>query len=209
MKMRGLDPRALLACLLLAAPLPALAFDLRELAAQLAERKAGAARFSEERFVSGFDDPLRASGTLSFAAPDRFARHTTAPREESMVVEGNAVVLKRGGRTRQMALDTVPELGALVAALRGTLTGDAATLVKHFFVQVDGAAARWTMTLKPRDAGLARQLREIKISGLASDVRSVELWLSGGDRSLMAIEPLQAPPARPPTAADAARPAPK
>ena len=181
-----------LALALLATALPAHALELPELAALLALRKSGQARFTEERIVSGFDDPLRASGTLSFTAPDRFARHTLLPRPESMVVDGNSLVLKRGGRSRQMALDAVPELLAMVEALRGTLSGDAARLQQYFHVQVEGAPARWTLTLVPRDARLARQLREIKITGLRSDLRSVELWLSGGDRSVMAIEPLPA-----------------
>ena len=173
---------------------PALAasgFDLPQLAALLATRKSGEASFTEERFVSGFDGPLQAKGRLSFAAPDRFARHTTEPRDESMVVEGDSIVIKRGGRSRQMALDAAPELSALVAAMRGTLMGDSPTLLKHFFVRVEGVPARWTMTLKPRDARLANQVREIKIVGLLSEVRVVELWLGGGDRSVMAIDPSQ------------------
>lgn len=186
--------RLALALALALPALPAFALGLPELAALLATRKSGEATFIEERFVSGFDEPLRAKGRLSFAAPGRFARHTTEPRDESMVVEGNTIVLKRAGRSRQMALDAVPELSALVEALRGTLTGNAPTLLEHFFVQVEGAPARWTMTLKPRDARLANHLREIKITGLQSDVRSVELWLGGGDRSVMAIEPLQTAP---------------
>jgi hypothetical protein len=35
-------------------------------------------------------------------------------------------------------------------------------------------------------------VRELQITGQLSDVRSVALWLAGGDRSVMAIEPLQA-----------------
>ena len=180
-------------CLMLLALAPvgtafAATFDLTALAAVLAQRKSGEARFTEERHVSGFDSPLRASGTLSFTAPDRFARHTLEPRAESMTVEGNTVTLKRGGRTRQMALDAVPELTALVEAVRGTLSGNAATLRKHFDAQVGGSAALWTLLLVPKDARLATQVREIKITGQGSALRSVELWLAGGDRSLMSIE---------------------
>jgi len=177
-------------CTALSVATPAWALDLATVAAQLAQRKGGEARFTEERFVSGFDGPLRASGTLSFAAPDRFARFTTEPRPESMVVDGNNLVLQRGGRSRQLALDAVPEVAALIEAVRGTLTGNAATLEKNFKVKVEGSAVQWTLTLVPRDARLATQVRELKISGLVSDVRSVELWLAGGDRSLMLVDPL-------------------
>jgi outer membrane lipoprotein-sorting protein len=167
------------------------AIDLPQVAALLAQRKAGEARFSEERFVSGFDSPMRASGTLSFKAPDRFVRHTLDPLVESMLVEGNTVTLKRAGRSRQMAMDAVPELAALIEAVRGTFTGNAATLEKHFKVKVEGQPTLWTLTLVPRDARLATQVRELQISGQNSDVRSVALWLAGGDRSVMLVEPLQ------------------
>lgn len=182
----------LAAAALWAAAAPAwAAFDLPALAALLAERKSGEARFTEERFVSGFDSPLRASGTLTFQAPDRFARHTLEPVAESMRVEGNTLTLKRGTRTRQMALDTVPELTALVEAVRATMTGNASTLQRHFTVKVEGAPALWTLTLVPRDARLATQVRELQISGQNADVRSVGLWMAGGDRSLMVVQPPQ------------------
>ena len=170
-------------------------FDLAALSAQLARNKSGQARFTEERFVSGFDSPLRASGVLSFVAPDRFTRQTLEPLAEMMTVEGNTITLRRSGRSRQMAMDAVPELAALIAAIRGTFTGDAATLEKHFQVRLEGSLARWMLTLVPRDARLATQVRELQIAGLASDVRSVALWLGGGDRSVMAVDALQPLPA--------------
>ena len=190
MKTLRFDRRWLLS-LALVVSVPAWALDLATLTGLLAQRKGGEARFTEERLVSGIDGPLRAAGVLSFAAPDRFARITTEPRAESMAVEGNQLVLKRGGRTRQMALDALPEVTALIEAVRGTLTGNASTLERHFLVQVDGTAALWTLTLTPRDRRLATQVRELKITGAGSDLRVVELWLAGGDRSVMSIEPLQ------------------
>ena len=187
----------------LAGPARAAAFDLQALAALLAQRKSGQARFTEERHVSGIDGPLRASGTLSFSAPGFFERRTLEPTVESMSVEGNTITLKRGNRSRQMAMDAVPEVGALLEAVRGTLTGNALTLDKHFTARVEGNAARWLLTLVPRDARLASQVRELQIAGLQSDVRSVALWLGGGDRSVMSIEPVQAAPAAAPAAAAA------
>lgn len=183
---------SLAGALALGTALPAAAatavFDLAALTALLATRKSAEVRFTEERFVSGFDSPLRASGTLTFAAPDRFARHTLEPLAESMIVEGNTVTLKRGGRSRQMAVDAVPELTAMIEAVRGTLTGNGNTLQKFFNTRVEGSAPLWTLTLTPREGRLAAQVRELKITGQQTDLRSVELWLSGGDRSLMSID---------------------
>ena len=186
---RQVKARAIALSIMLLSAAPAWALDLASVTQWLAQKKSGEARFTEERFVSGFDGPLRSSGTLSFVAPDRFVRSTLEPRAESMAVDGNSLVLKRGGRTRQMTLDAIPEISALIEAVRGTLTGNAGTLEKHFRIQIDGSAAQWTLTLVPRDQRLATQVREVKITGVRSDMRAVELWLAGGDRSVMSIEP--------------------
>lgn len=185
--------RRAFAALLLALALPAAqAFDLGSLMADLALRKSGEARFTEERTVSSLDSPLRSSGTLSFTAPDRFTRQTLEPRPETMEVAGNEVVLRRGGRTRTLQLDTVPELAALVDAVRGTLAGDAAVLQRHFKVELSGASPKWVIKLTPVETRLRQQVASIEVIGSASDVRAVDLRLAGGDRSLMLIEPLPA-----------------
>jgi hypothetical protein len=167
------------------------AFDLPALMRLLAQRRSGEARFTEERFVSTFDSPLRSAGVLSFAAPDRFARHTLEPRPESMELDGSLLTLRRGGRTQRMALDSLPELGALLEAVRGTLSGDAEALRRHFSIELGGNAQTWRLTLAPRDTRLASQVRSVQIVGQGASPRSVELLLAGGDRSLMLIEPLQ------------------
>jgi outer membrane lipoprotein-sorting protein len=191
------DPaRRRLAALLLAlaaAPLQAQTFDLKTLMQRMAQRKGGEARFTEERTVKGIDGPLMSSGTLSFTAPDRFARHTLHPTKESMEVQGRTLLLKRGNRTRQMEMDMVPEVGALLDAMRATLTGDATLLQKHFGTELSGNDAKWVLRLKPRDERLARQVQQIELVGQATDLRSIELQLANGDRSLMLLEPVQAP----------------
>ncbi len=171
------------------------AFDLAALMAVLAQRKGGEARFTEERTVSTLDYPLRASGRLTFQAPDRFARFTEEPTTESMEVQGNQVLLKRGKRTRQMTLDAVPEVAALAEAMRGTLSGDAGALQRHFRAQVSGNAARWVLRLTPLDNRLARTVQQLEIAGLGADIRSLDLRLAGGDRSLMLVEPVAEGPA--------------
>ena len=204
---RSATLRLMSAMLALSAVAPAWALDLQGLASLLGQRRNAEARFVEERFVAGLDQPLRSSGTLSFSAPDRFARTTLEPRPESMSVEGNTVTLKRGGRTRQMTLDAVPEATALLEALRGTLNGDLATLQTYYTARVDGNAARWKLTLQPLAQRLGTQVRQLDIEGQGPDLKSVEVWLAGGDRSVMSIEPM--PRATAPAIPGAARQAPK
>lgn len=168
---------------------PAWAFDLPELMGLLAKQKSGEARFTEQRFVHGLEGPLDASGTLSFDAPDKLVRRTLSPRNETMAVEGNTLTLSRGGRTRTLALDSMPELLGLVEAMRGTLSGDGATLQRYFKSMVSGSSAKWTLDLTPIDSRLAAQVSSIRISGRASDVVGLEMEFVGGDRSAMSISP--------------------
>jgi outer membrane lipoprotein-sorting protein len=171
------------------------AFGLDELMATLAQRKSGEARFAEERFVSSLDRTLNYTGTLSFSAPDRLERQTMTPRRESIIVEGNQLTMQRGDRVRHLALDAVPELAAMVTAMRGTLSGDGSALRRYFKTTVDGRAARWTLTLVPLDFRLLGVVRQMRIDGMHADVRVVELQLADGDRSVTTIEPV-APKAR-------------
>jgi outer membrane lipoprotein-sorting protein len=179
---------------------PAWAFDLPELMGLLAKQKSGEARFTEQRFVHGLEGPLDASGTLSFDAPDKLVRRTLSPRIETMAVDGNTLTLSRGGRNRTLALDSMPELLGLVEAMRGTLSGDGATLQRYFKSTVSGTPTKWTLDLTPIDSRLAAQVRSMRISGRASDVLGLEMEFVGGDRSVMNISP-NAPAAVPTNAA--------
>ena len=173
------------------------AFGFNELMGTLAQRRSGEAKFVEQRFVSVLDQTLTYTGTLSFVAPDKLARHTLTPRPESFVVEGNQLTLQRGERVRRLALDSVPELAAMVEAMRGTLSGDGSALQRHFKPTVEGTAARWTLTLVPLDFRLLGVVRKLRIDGHQADVRVVELQLADGDRSVMTIEPVAAKRAAP------------
>lgn len=167
---------------------PAAPFDLPRLAALLAQRRETQTRFSEERFVAGLDQPLRASGTLSFTPPARFVRQQLEPRPETMAIDGNQLTMTRAGRTRTLALDSVPEAGALLEALRGAFTGDLAALQRHYDTRLDGQLARWRLTLTPRAERLGTQIQRLLLEGEAAQLRTIELHLAGGDRALMTLE---------------------
>lgn len=180
--------RALLAVLALSAS-TAWAFDLPELMGLLAQQKSGEATFTEQRFVRGLDGPLSASGELSFTAPDRLVRRTLTPRPESMSVDGNTLTLSRGGRTRTMTLDSMPELLGMVEAMRGTLTGNAQNLERYFRSTLTGSSNSWALELKPVDERLAAQVRSMRLTGRGGEVLGVEMEFIGGDRSVMTITP--------------------
>ena len=190
--------RALLLLLAMGAN-TAWAFDLGELMGLLGQQKSGEARFTEQRFVHGLEGPVEAAGTLSFAAPDRLTRQTTSPRPETMAVEGNQLTLSRGGRTRSLTLDSMPELQGMVEAMRGTLNGDAKTLQRYFKSTLRGSRANWSLDLKPIDERLAAQVDSVRLTGRNGEVLGIEMAFRGGDRSVMNIVPIapSAPAAKP------------
>ena len=179
--------------LLALAALPAHAFGVDDLMGLLGRARHGEARFTEQRFVQGLDGPLDASGVLHFTPPDKLERRTLSPRPESMRVEGNVMVLSRGGRTRTVTLDSMPELLGMVEALRGTLSGNAPQLQRYFRTELSGDARDWRLQLEPLDRALAAQLVRLRISGTQGEVRGVDMDFVGGDRAVMKIEPVKAP----------------
>lgn len=182
---------AFVAAALLLACLPARAFGLPELMKLLSQTRSGEASFTEQRYVRGLDAPLAASGTLSFAAPDRFARHTLKPRAESMTVDGNQLTLTRGGRSRSLQLDTTPELVGLIEAVRGTLTGNGQALSRHFKPTVAGAANAWTLELVPVGGSMLAAVAKLRIAGEQGELRRIDIDLSDGDSSTMTIGPMR------------------
>ena len=183
--------RLVAALLLVLMAAPACALDLPDLMTLLAQQRGGEAGFSEQRFVKGLERPLSASGTLTFAVPDRFVRKTLKPRLETMAVEGNTITMTRGGRSRTFTLDAAPEMVAIIEAFRGTLTGNIQTLQRYFTPALAGSADDWTLNLAPLEPALAGRIRSIRIGGHGAEVNRFEIQLADGDRSLMTIQPVR------------------
>lgn len=187
---------AMLVASVLAIPAAAAAFDLAALMSLLATPREGTVAFTEQRFVKTLDAPLHASGTLSFAAPDRLERRQTEPGTETMQVDGNRVTLTRGGRSKTLMLDASPDMLGVIEALRGTLTGNGALLSRHFRTTVSGDAAQWSLELVPLQPELKRSLAGARLWGRHEQLLGVEMTLADGDRSVTTITP----PASAPTA---------
>ena len=168
------------------------AFDLGALTTLLGRVRSGEATFVETRRIEMLDRTLQSSGRLSFKAPDSFVRETLKPRHEKLAVDGNTLTMSLGERSRTMQLDASPEAAVIVEAVRGTLTGNRATLERLFETTVSGDARAWTLKLVPRDLRLRGQVSAVQVSGREAMAREVMVQLADGDRSVMTIEPVAA-----------------
>ena len=166
------------------------AFDLGALTTLLGAVRSGEATFVETRRIEMLDRTLQSSGRLSFKAPDSFVRETLKPRHEKLAVDGNTLTMSLGERSRTMQLDASPEAAVIVEAVRGTLTGNRATLERLFETTISGDARAWTLKLVPRDLRLRGQVSAVQVSGREAMAREVMVQLADGDRSVMTIEPV-------------------
>ena len=151
------------------------------------------ATFVEHQYLKILKRPLETQGELLFTPPDRLEKRTLAPRPESLRVEAGQLTLERGKRRMSVALASYPQVAPLVEGIRATLAGDRATLERLFVVAFTPGTGQWSLALQPRDAQLARMVRELRIGGRGSEVLSVETLRGDGDRSVMDITPLDPP----------------
>ena len=140
-------------------------------------------RFAEDKVVPELDLPLPSTGTLRWQAPDRLEKHTTAPIEERLRVQGGRMLYERPDRglRREFGLDEQPELRALVESIRATLAGDLATLRRHYEVRFEGAAeGPWRLVLVPLSPRVRAAVQRIGIAGRGPQVLLVETEGGGG-----------------------------
>jgi outer membrane lipoprotein-sorting protein len=166
------------------------AWGLPQLMASMHGVRTASARFVEKKFVQLLARPLQSSGTLIFNAPDRLQKETLAPTASRLTVNGDRLtVVQPDGKTRDMSLSEVPEIGALVESIRATLAGDGATLTRYYAPTLSGTASNWSLTLEPRNSRLRDLVTTIHMQGEGTIIRSIETVEHDGDRTEMTITP--------------------
>jgi len=163
------------------------AWDVTRLMHELAQVKSAKARFVERKHLAILNAPLESSGTLTYTAPGKLEKRTLAPRAEILLLDGDRLTLERKGQRRTFALPQYPEVWAFVESMRSTLAGDLATLQRYYQVELEGSEGQWRLTLKPAESGMQKMVSEIRIQGSGSQVGSIEIFETGGDRSVMTI----------------------
>lgn len=182
----------LVLALALVLPLGAKAGDdskLVELMQGLAQVKSARGKFVERKYLAILEAPLESSGTLAYAAPGRLEKHMLVPRQESMLLDGDTLVIdnKDTGRRRTFTLQDNPVLWAFVESIRSTLAGDLATLKRFYEVSLEGDAAAWRLRLKPTEKRMRQAAAEIRVGGSGAWVNRIEILEAGGDRSVTVI----------------------
>ena len=162
-------------------------WNLPELMRALAAHPGGVADFTETKTLALLDHPLRSSGVLRYAAPDFLEMRTVAPRPQDLVLMGDRVVLELDGQQHTFDLRDHPRAAVLIETIRATLAGDAAALLRHDRVELEGTRAHWTLRLRPRDTGA--DVRAVRVSGHGGQIERIAVTEANGDHALLRIRP--------------------
>jgi outer membrane lipoprotein-sorting protein len=163
--------------------------ELTELMQDLSQVKMARGRFVERKYLAILNTPLESSGTLVYTAPGRLEKHMLLPRRESLILDGDTLVIddREARQRRSLVLQEHPAVWAFVESIRSTLAGDLRTLNRFYEVSLQGEASRWRLQLKPSDPAMRELASEIRISGSGTWVDLIEILGAGGDRSVMTV----------------------
>jgi hypothetical protein len=174
--------------------------DAQGLIASLARPAPSVIDFAEIRFSPLLREALIVSGVLGYSGLQSLDRRIVKPYREDTEIRGNAVRVRREGEPeRSFALTRAPELQALLNAFTSLLAGDHANVERNFQVTVTGNTELWRMSLVPRDARLARRIKQIRIDGrsdlpqcfsILNDKDSASVMLLGAAAQVELPQPL-------------------
>ncbi len=166
-------------------------FTIEQLMQDLAKAKPDHATFKEKKFIALLDAPVESSGELFFSAPDYLEKRTLLPQVESLIVEGNKILIERGSKTYYFTTQNLPELGTLINSIRGTLAGNRNALERSFDLSLEGKVTDWRLQLIPTNEKMQKILKHIHITGNNNQIHSIEMAQVDGDHSLMLIQPVK------------------
>jgi hypothetical protein len=145
--------------------------------------------FVELRGSAMLKAPLRIEGEYQRPDQDTLVRAVRSPYVETTTLRNGEATIARAGKTpRKFALSRVPELAGLQASFGALLSGDRASLQKHYRLTPQGTRQQWTLVLAPLDAQMKSNVRDITLYGRGAELRCIETRPLKGDlqRTLLA-----------------------
>lgn len=171
------------------AAMAAPAWGLPQLMASLQQVRSASGQFVERKTLHVLNQPLVASGTLLYVAPDQVQKITVLPQRQRLALSGDTLTVEGGAddRVRTMSLASYPEVAAFVEGIRATLAGDLPALERFYQVEFEGNPGSWQLLLQPREARLQKLVQSIRIRGSGDLIRTVDTAEGNGDHSEMSI----------------------
>lgn len=182
--MSTLFRRTLLACILAALASGAVAASpVAGVQALLAKPAVMCGRFDQLKQLVGMKKPLAADGRFCVVAGKGVLWRTLKPFPSTLRLTKDDIVHFQGGRVA-MRLDakTEPTVRMINSVLFSLLAGDLGQLETLFAVDGTVEGGGWNVTLKAREATLAKAIGTIKLDG-ANYVKHIVIDEASGDRT--------------------------
>ena len=173
-----------------AADAPEDGWSLDRLMAGMRQVRTQSAHFVELKTVHLLTRPLRATGTLTYVAPDKLEKITLTPAPETIRLDGGMLSGRRAdGEEFSVDIDSHEEIAALVEGIRSTLGGDLATLQRHYEIAFGADGEHWRIDLTPKARRVREKVGNIRIQGSGTAIGAIIVSEKDGDRSEMTITP--------------------
>jgi outer membrane lipoprotein-sorting protein len=159
--------------------------DIEALLAGLSKAPGLYAHFREEKHITLLQQPLVSEGSLYFAPPSRFARHTDKPIASTLIIDGNQLQFGSADGQESMNLGTNPVARLFADAFVMLLSGNRAGLEKIFKMQLGpkpgGASGEWKLVLTPRVAPMDKLIKELELRGRGLNLHELDVREASGD----------------------------
>ena len=142
------------------------------------------AHFREEKTIAILAVPIVSEGTLHFAPPARMARHTIAPDESSLLLDGRTLSFGDGSTQEQIDLEANPVVREYVNSFLQILEGDSETLERIWSLKLMGRVEEWEMILQPKSESIRKTILEMVLRGHGITIEWMKIVESTGDESV-------------------------
>lgn len=163
---------------------PAHALELKELLHLFSQKKQSVVDFSEEKYASFLDEPIKSSGHMEFIAPNKLHKFILKPEKISQIINANELEIINSNETHIVNLDDHPEFSIILRAIISVLAGDQAALKNDFKIVFKHNEAGWTLLLSPHDSYISGYVESIKMLGNKNRISKITVTEPNNDQSI-------------------------
>ena len=156
--------------------------SLAELMNRMAKTAGVIADFQEQKQISLLQQPLRSSGRLYFAPPDRLARFTSEPEFSALVIDGEKLYFQES-LGEEFDLSGNPMARIFIDNFIVLFNGDLERLQTLYHTDFSAKDELWSLILRPRRSPLREIVEEIALRGDLRGMREMVIRNLDGDRT--------------------------
>lgn len=160
------------------------ALELNELLHLFSQKKHSTVDFSEEKYASFLDEPIKSSGYMEFIAPNKLHKFILKPEKISQKIMANELEIINANETHIVDMDEHPEFSIILRAIINVLAGDQAALKKDFKIIFENKESGWQLFLSPHDSYISGYVESIKMEGNKNRISQITVTEPNNDQSI-------------------------